>query len=82
MYHHCTFNFVTGSVSTSSTATTTTIATTTTTTTTVTEPSSITNSCAMNPNSTMCLVTDDETGNDSVCYCICRNKVNYRPPCQ
>ena len=85
-----TFNFLTGSISTSSTATiiittTTTIvttsaaaATTTSATTTVTEPSSIANSCAMIPNSTMCLMAKDETGNDSICCYICRSDLRAR----
>ena len=51
---------------TASTATTSAASTTTT----ATEPSSIANVCAMNPNSTMCLMTDDETGNDLVCVCV------------
>ena len=51
-------------------------------TTTVTDPSVTVNSCAMNPNSTVCLMTDNETGNALVCCYVgwhnkIRNKVHH-----
>ena len=60
------------SVSTVITTTTTTTTATASATTAVIEPSGIANSCARNPNSTTCLMTDDKTGNDTVRMLLCR----------